>query len=615
MTDPRRQDRELAALQQKLHRGAAAGLPPDVFMRVLTRLSETRRARTWTFTATRPWLAPLLAVATVVAVVIVVAIVTDIHRTPPGPEQPQPLPTVVTDSPPSPAMPTTSPTPTPPPTSLKTPQQQADCAGSPGLTAAELRPLNPDAAITSGVVCLSFQEYYRPGQGIWLGSGIHKLPAETLHTLVDALQGKAKTATEECPLRSQQIPGFVLYDADGKAYRPALPADICQAAAAIDALPTFNPSLDLPDTTTTPHQQIMTDMQVVAWCNPGTGLGFFDHIQPSTGAVEDWPGRLPEQVGLCRYGADGTMQAAGLTDRATIQAALAQATTIPETCDVFGPAQGGWLRISYPRDLGPLGPINPIDSMFAAIELGGCHRVLDIQNLQVSSVLPASIAAQLAAAATEANTLIGSFDISDPTGNVSCASADPVAGLLICAIKKGSRDIRPDTCSNDGQPAYVELSSTGMRSICPEPSSPPHGSWVLRAGQSIQLGRIWCTANDLGMACADLAAGTGIRVAQGVAQELDAAALGRIQLPTTKYRIQQVTVTEIADDAISFDDGQRAPLAATYVTGFCQFNRQDAGSGPTPKCLLSEAARLVAATPRDATLLFDADRVVAIWGR
>lgn len=113
-------------------------------------------------------------------------------------------------------------------------QQSEPCDGLPAVDPADLRLLDPQVTVRSGVIC---PDSLRP-QPDGDTSTAHEIPAAALPALIEALTAPDRHSNGSCTLQLILVPGFVLTLEDGTRIRPGLPGDGCHVRTdvAFDAL-------------------------------------------------------------------------------------------------------------------------------------------------------------------------------------------------------------------------------------------------------------------------------------------------------------------------------------------------------------------------------------------
>lgn len=301
-------------------------------------------------------------------------------------------------------------------------QQQADpCDGLPAVDPADLRLLDPDASVRSGVVCLDSVRL-RPGDGRWTMRDVHEIPATALPRLIEALTRPDRDTSGACTAQLILVPGFVLTLEGGSRIRPGLPGDGCHVYSDMP----FDALTAGPVRASVPVTQVATEQEVTTGCQPeskppadwlGSASTFpvseFTPIEPGT-----------QQISLCRYRPDvatdaesdddaagggriagGTLAAVGTMSADDINARLADLaeTPSPECSESLSrgiaPDTDWLIAQRTPRQVAD---VPDTTAPLLALETDGCYRVVDAQQLTLLGYLSPADAGALSAAADEA---------------------------------------------------------------------------------------------------------------------------------------------------------------------------------------------------------------------
>lgn len=289
-------------------------------------------------------------------------------------------------------------------------QQQSDsCDGLPAVEPTDLRLLDPQASVRSGVICLDSVRL-RPGDGRWTMRDVHEIPVAALPGLIDALTMPDHDRGGACTLQLILVPGFVLTLDDGTRIRPGLPGDGCHvnSEAPFDAL-SAGPVL-----TSVPVAQVSTELEVITGCQPESKPPADWLDSPSSFPVSDFVPITPEaqQISLCLFSAgqsnderqlaSGPLVATGTVSANVVNEALAHLSEVPAAQCSDPPPRGtaaatAWLLVQPQPQQAEDDPPAPL----LAIETDACRRVVDAQKMTPLGYLSPAGAEALAAAADQ----------------------------------------------------------------------------------------------------------------------------------------------------------------------------------------------------------------------
>lgn len=295
-------------------------------------------------------------------------------------------------------------------------QQSESCDGLPAVDPADLRLLDPNASVRSGVMCVDSARL-RPGDGRWTMRDVHEIPAAALPGLIEALTRPDHDTDGACTMQLILVPGFVLTLEDGSRIRPGLPGDGCHVYSDVS----FDALSAGPVRTSTPVTQVETEQEVTTGCQPASKPPAVWLDPTSTFPISVFTPIAPgaQQVSLCLYRpvvesgndsadgsliADGALAATGAVSADDINAALADLSEAPSPQCAESLSHGmspdtDWI-VAQPTPLrvdGDQGDPAPL----LVIEADGCRRVIGGPTLALLGYLSPAGAATLAAAANE----------------------------------------------------------------------------------------------------------------------------------------------------------------------------------------------------------------------
>jgi hypothetical protein len=272
----------------------------------------------------------------------------------------------------------------------------AECAGAFPNDAVTGPHLSATDVATAGEVCTERTEIVA-GDGEWLVRRTAALSTEDLARLVVALRvpDVRLPPGAACAGVGYVIPAWLLTLADGRHVQPAIPSDGCAPSAAVRRILTDAANNSA---TATHLRRLLPQSQVAAGCNDGSKAFIGGSASPATP-----PALLGAEptLSVCRYA-----WPAGDTDRGSAQGGLtiptitstgsgaAVAAAAHAVFDALRPVDPAcrtgasvMLQVQVKRPAGDAGETPPL----AAVEVGGCFRVVDAQQRVVGAADPAAV--------------------------------------------------------------------------------------------------------------------------------------------------------------------------------------------------------------------------------
>jgi hypothetical protein len=288
--------------------------------------------------------------------------------------------------------------------------RNAECAGAFPNDAVTGPHLSATDVATAGEVCTERTEIVA-GDGEWLVRRKATLSTEDLTRLVVALRAPDVRLPpgSACAAIGYVMPAWLLTLADGRHVQPAIPSEGCAPSAAVREI--------LTNAANNAHsakrvRRLLPQSQVAAGCNDGSKA--FMGGSASLATPSDLLGGAPT-LSVCRYAwpagdsdrgsAQGGFTIPTITSTGTGAAVAAAAHAVFDalrpvdaTCRAGASAM---LQVQVERPAGGAGETPPL----AAVEVGGCFRVVDAQLRVVGAADPAAVRILEALATVPATTL------------------------------------------------------------------------------------------------------------------------------------------------------------------------------------------------------------------
>jgi hypothetical protein len=272
----------------------------------------------------------------------------------------------------------------------------AECAGAFPNDAVTGPHLSATDVAASGEVCTERTEVV-VGDGEWLVRRTATLSADDLSRLVVALRAPDVRLPPDavCAAIGYVIPPWLLTLADGRHVQPAIPSEGCAPSAAVRQILTN--AANHSDTATR-VRRLLPQSQVTAGCNDGSKAFIGDSAPAET------PSTLlggATTLSVCRYAwptgdsdrgsAQGGFTMPTITSTGTGAAVAAAAHAVFDalrpvdaTCRTGASVM---LQVQLERPAGSALETPPL----AAVEVGGCSRVVDAQLRVVGAADPAAV--------------------------------------------------------------------------------------------------------------------------------------------------------------------------------------------------------------------------------